>query len=108
VQRLLVDAARAPAGLGEQFVALRFHRAQQLVAAAGGYFAERFVERATQVVGGVADRFAQLLRRALLYPQQTGDTPVLGLARAAPGVLVAEQFGQAVLGLLAVQALAAD
>lgn len=108
VERLLVGAARAAIDPGEQFIALHFHVGEQFVTAAGGHFAERGIERAAQVIGGVADRLVHLLRRALLDPQQAGNAPVLGAARPAPGMLVAEQFGEAVLGVLAVERLTTD
>ncbi len=55
------------------------------------------------MIGGVADRFADVLGAALLDPQQAGDAPVLGLAGALAGVLEAKQLGEMVLGCGAVQ-----
>src|SRR5690606_28478395 len=52
---------------------------------------------------GVVD----LLAAALLNPEQAGDAPVLLAAGAAAGKLEAEQFGQALLRLLPLEALAA-
>ena len=108
LQRFLVGTTRAAAGLGEQLAALRLHAGQQVVAAARGDFAERGFECAAQVVGGMADGLTQFLRSPLLDPQQAGNAPVLGLAGALAGVLEAEQFSEAVLGLGTVQALRAD
>ncbi len=105
-------AAGAAAGGGEQLVAGGFDLREDGVAAAAGDFAEGVVERLAEhpveVAGGVADRLGDGLGGALGDPQQAGDAPVLALAAAFLGELEAEEFGQLVLGVGAVEVAGAQ
>lgn len=105
--RLLVGTARRGVRRRQQFVAQRLDLVGHRVAPTAGHFAQRGVQCGAQVIGGMRDRVADVVRRALLYPQQAGDAPMLGRAGAATGVAEAEQFGQPVFGVGAVELLGA-
>ena len=108
-RHLGIIAARL-AGASQQLTSLRTQLFEQLVAAAGGQRAGRGIDLAAQRIVQVLARMAhvELLRRALLDPQQPRNTPVLRLARALGGKCETEQLRQMVLGVAAVQRARAD
>ena len=57
------------------------------------------------MVGGVANRLGDVLGATLFDPQEAGNSPVFGAARALAGKPEPQQFGQVLLGLFAIELL---
>ena len=107
LDRLRVRGLR-PAGGRQQLRPHRRDPRQHIVAPTGRDLAQRRIERALQVVGGVLDRAVHILSRALLDPQQTRDAPVLLPTGALEGELKTEQFGQVILRIHTLEPSCAD
>jgi len=98
------QGSRGAPGAGEQLVALRLNGLQQGIAARGGEgccvaAAQVAVQGLVQVLVGMVGGLLQVLPTALLHPQQAGDAPMLGLARALAGKGKAQHLRQVVLGV---------
>src|SRR5690606_15816503 len=96
------------AGAGEQFIQLDADLPDNLVASAAGDFPKARAQYRFKMITRMADCLVQLLTHALLDPQQPGDTPVLGLARAPGRDIEAKHGGELFLRFITIEPLAID
>src|SRR5690554_5930743 len=82
------------AGGRQQHVALAFYFLDDCIAAGAGHLANQGIEGGFQVIARVFNSLLDILPRALLYPQQARNTPMLRLAGAPLGILVTQQLRQ--------------
>src|SRR5690606_33262090 len=96
------------AGAGEQFIQLDPDLPDNLVATAAGDFPTALAQYRFQMMTRLTVCLVQLLTHALLDPQQPGDAPVLGLARAPGRDVEAKHGGELFLRLITIEPLAID
>ena len=90
---------------GQQFCPLLLHRLDHFISAAAGHFPYQAVEGRLQVIAGMTGGLFNVLPGALLYPQQTGNAPMLFLAGTFFGELETQQVSQFFLRSLAIPSL---
>ena len=96
------------AGSRQQHLALAFYFLDDCIAAGAGHLANQGIEGGFQVIARVFNSLLDILPRALLYPQQARNTPMLRFAGTPLGILVTQQLRQLFLRIVFAPGLIAD